>query len=165
MDNKKYYAMVSADKNDDGETLYFWYGRFARRDVPSDYGWSPLEGDQSLDDWDSLHRFLVNTLALDIDRGDCDEEFVDNIEIHCVETVTETVTEETEVDGKKKRVVKTVETQEDLISDYKVTMEEVTEVGEEKYGWNDAEPYNICPSCGEDGWQGDICPNCGYDLH
>lgn len=164
--SERYYAVIPAEKNnDEHETLYFWYGRFARRGIPDDYGWSPLEGDQSIDDWESLREFLENTIALDMDRGDCDEDFAKNVEIHRIVTKTETVSEETVVNGKKKTVRKTVETEEDELSDHKLSMDRINEIGEEKYGWNGAEPYNICPRCGEDGWQGSNCPNCGYDLH
>lgn len=164
--SERYYAVLPAEKNDEThETLYFWRRNTTRRGIPSDYGWSPLEGDQTLDSWSDLKEKLENTIALDMDNGDCDEDFASKIEIHRIVTITETEKEESVEDGKKTTVSKTVTTEKDELTDLKLSVDNINEIGEEKYGWNGKEPYNICPKCGEDGWQGSNCPNCGYDLH
>lgn len=142
-----YYAVITSKYTTAGDTLYFWHTNFARRGIPSDYGWSSRPSDKTVDDsLENLQYFLNNTLALDIDRGDWDEDEIPHIEIRKISTQKII----TEVDEP------TTET---------VSMDKITEIGEEEYGWNGKEPYNVCPRCGEDGWQGSNCPNCGYDLH
>ena len=117
---EKYYAKFPASANhDDHCDLYFWFSRTACRGIPSDYGWSPRPGDveHGYLDKDTLLRWLTNTMALEIDRGNWTLEEVAAIEIH---KVSETVvtTSDDEIDESVKHI-------EDAIF----------EIGSEQYGW------------------------------
>lgn len=164
--NDEYYAIIPGSKTDDGKTLYFWTGRSARRGIPSSYGWSDRPEDKCLMDQSTLLEFLYHTLILDIDQGEAEMDEVDIIEIYRVVNKTEVISEDvTNENGKKTTIKKTLETVTDELTDIKLSKGRLEDIGEEEFGWNGAEEYHICPSCGEDGWTGDHCPNCGYDYH
>lgn len=146
-----YYAMLPASGNESGTgDLYFWFSNMARRGIPSDYGWSTRPEDVKhgySSSKETLLEFLHNTLALDIDRGTWSMEEATAVQIF---KVTEKVVTTTEVA---------------LEPSIKVEESEITEVGEEKYGWNGHEETTTCPRCGEEGVPYGNCPHCGYDIH
>ena len=146
-----YYAMLPASKNESKTgDLYFWSTHCSVRGIPSDYGWSPDPEDAKEGYHTSkrdLIEKLVNTLALDIDRGKWSMEEATSVEIY---KVTEKVVTTTEV---------TVEPAN------QVTEKAITEIGEEKYCWNGHEETTTCPRCGEEGVPYGSCPHCGYDIH
>lgn len=146
-----YYAMLPASGNESGTgDLYFWFSNMARRGIPSDYGWSTRPEDVKhgySSSKDTLLEFLHNTLALDIDRGTWSMAEATAVQIF---KVTEKVVTTTEVA---------------LEPSIKVEESEITEVGEEKYGWNGHEETTTCPNCGEEGVPYGNCPHCGYDIH
>ena len=120
--NEYYYAMIPASKNESGTgDLFFWTSNTACRGIPGNYGWSPRPEDAVHGyrrNKGDLIEVLVNTLALDIARGDWSIDEATAVEIR---KVTE-------------HIVKTTEEKVDPTA--KVTEAALIEVGNEKYGWN-----------------------------